>query len=188
MSSLDTCYSFTEGPLPLWHLLRVRSVNRTKDKESFDDESPQPAIGNLATHTRKDHAEKWEATDAGDDAETNPRAHTYTVASAKLMQNFLEEGKLNPRKDPTKKGFLLHFAAWILEDNLPFTTGESPGLQRLFQYLHIKFQLPTDTTVRNQLGHIYASLHGDVVKELSVSRILYLQIIQETLIDDIYRL
>jgi hypothetical protein len=84
------------------------------------------------------------------------------------MEAFLEEGKLNPKHDPTKKGFLKHFAAWILEDDLPFTTGETPGIQRLFRYLSIKFQLPSDTTVRNMLAKIYIELHENLVKELSV--------------------
>jgi hypothetical protein len=84
------------------------------------------------------------------------------------MASFLEEGKLNPKRDPTKKGFLKHFAAWILEDDLPFTTGETRGIGRLFNYLSVKFQLPSDTTVRNTLAKIYIELHRNIVKELSV--------------------
>jgi hypothetical protein len=84
------------------------------------------------------------------------------------MEAFLEEGKLNPKCNPTKKGFLKHFAAWILEDDLPFTTGETPGIWCLFEYLSITFQLPTDTTVRNTLAKIYMELHHNLVLELSV--------------------
>jgi hypothetical protein len=85
------------------------------------------------------------------------------------MENMLLEGKLNPKIESTQKGFLKVFAAWLLEEDLPFTTGEAPGLKRLFHYLDIKYQLPSDTTVRNQLAHIFASLHSTVVEELSVS-------------------
>ena len=61
------------------------------------------------------------------------------------------------------------FAAWILNESLPWTTGEAPSLQLLFKYLKINFMLPSDTTVRNQLAKIFAELHGKVVREFSVS-------------------
>jgi len=70
------------------------------------------------------------------------------------MEEFLLEGKLNPKIELTHAGFLKLFAAWILEQDLPFTTGEVPSLKMLFQYLEVKYQLPTDTTVRNTLAHI----------------------------------
>lgn len=85
------------------------------------------------------------------------------------MADYLAEGKLNPKAYPTKAGFLKHFAAWIIEEDLPFTTGEAPGLHRLFKYLEVTYQLPSDTTVRNVLAKIYAELHAEVVRELSVS-------------------
>jgi len=85
------------------------------------------------------------------------------------MESFLEEGRLNPKVYPTKKGFLKHFAAWLIEEDLPFTTGEAPGIHWLFKYLEITYQLPSDTTVRNVLAKIYIELHGQVVRELLVS-------------------
>jgi hypothetical protein len=86
------------------------------------------------------------------------------------MEDYLAEGKLNPKMFPTKAGFLKHFAAWLIEEDLLFTTGEAPGLLRLFKYLNVTYQLPSDTTVRNVLTKIYAKLHGEVVRELSVSQ------------------
>ena len=68
-----------------------------------------------------------------------------------------------------KRGFLWHFGTWLIEEDLPFTTGESHGIKRLFKYLDISFQLPSDTTVRNALVKIYLELHAEVVQELSVS-------------------
>jgi hypothetical protein len=85
------------------------------------------------------------------------------------MELFLEEGKLNPKVYPTKKGFLKHFSTWLIEEDLPFMTGEVPGIHRLFNYLDITYQLPSDMTVRNVLAKIYIELHGEVVCELSVS-------------------
>jgi hypothetical protein len=150
-------------------LFRVRTVKRSAHCAKFEDEKPQPKIRNLTTHTRESHEGQWlrnESADLG--PSTKLIDHGYTAASAKLMAEFLEEGRLNPKKDPTQAGFLKHFAAWLLEDDLPFSTGESPGIARLFRYLQINFQLPKDTTVRNSLAHIYTELHAVVVKELTV--------------------
>lgn len=148
---------------------RTRTVKRSEGCTKFEDEKPQPRIGNLTTHTREHHPAQWKGEGASEATlSSKPVDHGYTAASAKLMAEFLEEGRLNPKKDPTQAGFLKHFAAWLLEDDLPFSTGESPGIARLFRYLEIHFQLPTDTTVRNVLARIYIELHAKVVKELSV--------------------
>ena len=48
-------------------------------------------------------------------------------------------------------------------------TEEAPGNYRLFKYLDITYQLPSDTTVRNVLAKIYIELHGKVIRKLSVS-------------------
>ncbi|KAJ6611141.1 hypothetical protein B0H10DRAFT_1656023, partial [Mycena sp. CBHHK59/15] len=56
------------------------------------------------------------------------------------------------------RGFLKVFSAWILEDDLPFTTGETVGIRRLFKYMQSKFLLPSDTTVRNMLAHIFQEM------------------------------
>ena len=84
------------------------------------------------------------------------------------MEQFLERGQLDPKINPTQAGFLKIFALWILDEDLLWTTGEAPVLDKLFKYLGIKQQLPSDTTVRNELARIYADLHGKVVEEFSV--------------------
>ncbi|KAF8979619.1 hypothetical protein BDQ17DRAFT_1170237, partial [Cyathus striatus] len=58
------------------------------------------------------------------------------------------------------KGFLHLFSAWILDESLPWTTGEAPSLHLLFKYLKVRYTLPSDQTVRNQLAHIFSELHG----------------------------
>jgi hypothetical protein len=93
-------------------------------------------------------------------------------ASRKLMEQFIASGLENPGEEPNYAGFLQVFSAWIFEDNLAFTTGESPALKRVFKYLKIKFQLPTDTTVRKTLNSIVDDLHATVVKEISVCLIV----------------
>jgi hypothetical protein len=84
------------------------------------------------------------------------------------MNQYLKAGELNPEVIPTQKGFLRLFSAWILDESLPWTMGEAPSLHLLFKYLKIRFQLPSDTTVRNQLARIFLELHGKLVREFAV--------------------
>lgn len=84
------------------------------------------------------------------------------------MDDFLREGQLNPAIKPTQKGFYKVFAAWVLEDDLPFTTGETGGIHRLFSYMQSKFMLPSDTTVRSTLARIFIEMFEVVQAELKV--------------------
>lgn len=133
-------------------------------------------MGNLAAHTNKKHEEAAAAAvAAANDALTADAARPHTsqvLAGAKLMEKYLEEGKLHPKREPTQRGFLQVFAAWLVEDDLPFTTGESPGLRRLFAYMGSKLLLPSDTAVRNTVAQIFVQLHTEVVKELAVCHVL----------------
>ncbi|KAJ7138608.1 hypothetical protein C8R46DRAFT_922078, partial [Mycena filopes] len=137
-----------------------RTVKRDK---TFKDEPKQPNIGNLATHLRTDHDGPATpipgATPVGE-------TRGISAASAKIMADYLAEGKLNPAVKPTQKGFLTVFAAWICEDDLPFTTGETGGIRRLFEYMKSKFLLPSDTTVRNTLARIYTEMHDRLKADL----------------------
>ena len=85
------------------------------------------------------------------------------------MEAYLKEGELNPSIMTMYKGFLRIFSAWILDESLPWTAGEAPTLQMLFKYLKVNYSLPSDTTIRNQLVHIFAELHGKVVCKFAVS-------------------
>jgi hypothetical protein len=84
------------------------------------------------------------------------------------MAEYLKAGELNPDVIPTQKGFLQLFAAWILDESLPWTSGESLTLAILFKYLKVRFQLLSDTTVQNLLTKIFAELHGKVVCKFMV--------------------
>lgn len=141
------------------------TVSHTEGKESFDVESPKPPLSNCATHIHKRHP------NAESDAAkvmTNNGAVGMPAASVKLMADFLKEGKLNPEHVPTQKGFLKVFTAWVTEDDLLFTTSESPGLQHVFEHLKIRFTLPTHTTVHNQITHIFGEMHDRVKAEMKV--------------------
>ncbi|TFY61097.1 hypothetical protein EVJ58_g4726 [Rhodofomes roseus] len=168
-----------EGKGKRWEFgCRTRTVKRNVDSR-FEDEPLRPPLNNLAKHTSYAHADKLkEAKSAPADAPpatTEPGTHGYTAASAQLMDKWLAEGDLNPLVEPTRRGFLRLFSAWIFDEDLPFTTGEAPRLRELFKYLKINYVLPSDTTVRNTLAHIFAELHSAVVKELAAvkSKIAY---------------
>lgn len=108
---------------------------------------PQPPLGNLATYISTDCPLEWAGNGAAPRPSTASINQGYMAASTKVMVDFLAEGLLNPKNFPIKKGFLKHFAAWLLEDDLPFTTGETPGIRQIFKYLEVIYQLPSDTTV-----------------------------------------
>lgn len=127
----------------------ARSVS---NNSSFDDELKKPKLGNLSTHL-KTHGN----VPVPDDAPSMPR--NISAASAKIMEEFLKEGKLNPEVRRTQAGFLKVFSAWLLEDDLPFTTGETDGIQRLFDYMQVNFLLPSDTAVRNTLTRIFTDMY-----------------------------
>ena len=45
------------------------------------------------------------------------------LASVKVMEKYVQEGRLNPRVEPMQSGFSRLFAAWLIEQDLSFTTG-----------------------------------------------------------------
>lgn len=92
-----------------------------------------------------------------------------TKASQAILKSFVERGKLNPRLDPTQNGFNRMVSVWILEDGLPFTASESPGLARIFKYVRVPYKLPSDTTVRAALKDVFNELSNAVTSEVKVS-------------------
>ncbi|KAF7794098.1 hypothetical protein EIP86_005228 [Pleurotus ostreatoroseus] len=141
---------------------------------SIDDEPRLPFLGNLGTHVKDKHPDALDGKDVEED-DVQAADHGYTLKSTQMMAAFLKEDKLNLRMVPIYKGFLWLFSAWILDEDLPFTTGEAPSLCNLFKYLHVNFALPSNTTMRNTLAQIFTELHGKVVRELTniKSRIAY---------------
>ena len=57
----------------------------------------------------------------------------------------------------------------VIEDDLAFTTGESPGIQRLFDYIGSRFGLLSDTTVRNTLAKLFCEMFESIKSELAMS-------------------
>lgn len=147
-----------------------RTVIRTvggKDPK-FSDEPPSVLkLNNLATHVKECKGLMTPDPSATSGAPTLVDK-TKFKGSADLMAEFLRNGELNPQIVPTKRGFLRIFSAWVVEESLPWTTGEAPMLQTLFKYLKIQYPLPSDTTVRQQLRIIFLELRAKLVCEFSV--------------------
>ncbi|KAJ7794567.1 hypothetical protein B0H14DRAFT_2164867, partial [Mycena olivaceomarginata] len=62
--------------------------------------------------------------------------------------------------------FLEVFAAWLLEDNLPFTTGETGGIHPLFRFMDVRYNLPCDTTMCNTLARMFANMYNALKEDL----------------------
>jgi hypothetical protein len=89
----------------------------------FGDQKPAPPLGNLVSHLKRDH------NGVPVPADVRPsEVREIGTASAKIMEDFLLEGKLNSAINTTQKNFLKIFTAWIIEDDLAFTTGETDGM------------------------------------------------------------
>jgi hypothetical protein len=168
-------YLFTEGNDSDLTCLSnsVRRVERTVDGKTmkFEDETKCPKMNNLATHVAECKAKRKESGPGGDNDAGSTTSSFNLQKSAEFMAAYLKEGELNPAQVATQKGFLRLFAAWILDESLPWTTGEAPTLRLLFKYLKVGYTLPSDTTVRNQLAHIFAELHKKVVTEFTASSV-----------------
>ncbi|KAJ6575844.1 hypothetical protein B0H10DRAFT_2199225 [Mycena sp. CBHHK59/15] len=149
------------APRPTSMSSKLMLSQRTKDimfkrkvgkNQLFGDEKPAPNLGNLATHYRSHHD------DVPVPSDVQPgETRGVSASSAKIMADFLVDGKLNPAINSTQKNFFKVFSAWIIEDDLPFTTGETPGIQRLFAFLTPCYSLQSDTTVRDTLAEMQRS-------------------------------
>ncbi|KAF6762923.1 hypothetical protein DFP72DRAFT_747468, partial [Ephemerocybe angulata] len=134
------------------HCSAIRTFPRTVDGPNvkWEDEPTKPRTSNLTAHLRteyKEYAKKKAAIAEAAEGDA-PLEGEYNLPVVRdLMAEFLKKGELNPAVNPTWKGFLKLFALWILDDDLPWTTGESPMLRDLFKYLHINHKLPSDTTL-----------------------------------------
>lgn len=153
----------------------VRTVDRTvKSTKSFDDEKRLPKLHNITGHAsqckeRKKHDAREQAKAAANPNPEVPLSEQMNLReSSAMMADWLKGGELNPEVAVTQKGFLRMFSAWILDESLPWTTGEAPTLRMLFHYLGCQYQLPSDTTVCNQLAKLFIELHGKVVREFAV--------------------
>jgi hypothetical protein len=96
---------------------------------------------------------------------TIPYMGGYNEKSIKKFANYIADAS---RVVCDQKGFYMSFAAFVVEDDQPFTMGEKPGIKRVFDYVNCKFSLPTDTTCHSYVSHLHKKMHAYVVDELTV--------------------
>lgn len=146
-----------------------RNVRRTVDGAgvTVNDEPVLPSMTNIAGHPKLCNRKLDKNTEV-EEVKKSVADELNLDASRKMLEGWLKDGDLDPDAVITKRGFLRLFAAWILDESLPWTTGEAPSLRLLFKYLKINHHLPSDTTVRNQLAHIFDELLTKVVKTFAV--------------------
>lgn len=148
----------------IWRVDRTVKGNNI----TFDDEPTLPKLNNLSTHAKECRERAKIDAEKTPDTDIAPADQLNLKMSAEFMTQYLRAGDLNPAVEPTQRGFTRIFVAWILDESLPWTTGEAPSLSLLFKYLRIKFTLPCDTLVWSQLLEIYNELHNKIVHELMV--------------------
>ncbi|HEV7735824.1 MAG TPA: hypothetical protein VGO47_00385 [Chlamydiales bacterium] len=109
---------------------RVRTVFREDNVSSFENQKPQPNLSNLTSHAK---SHDWALVEAKVVELTPPTLRNTGVndASKQIMQEFLLRGKLNPKVVATQDGFIRHFCAWVLEEDLPFTAGAALQILRV---------------------------------------------------------
>jgi hypothetical protein len=136
---------------------------------SFDDEPTLPKLNNLATHSKVCLEKNAKLANSDDEAPDQDTKVANLQRSIDMLSSYLKDGELNPAIIPDQSGFYRIFSAWVLDESLPWTTGEAKMLNKLFRYIKCDFSLPTDTTVRNYLEKIFTELNTKVVRELTVS-------------------
>ena len=86
------------------------------------------------------------------------------------MQKFNERGCENPAREVTQKGFRQHFVKAIIEDDLPYSFGEKPGIQKCFLYILPKgYPILKHQTVRRDLDLLYSEMNVRISLMLLVS-------------------
>lgn len=157
LTSIQSCFTFP------------RTLNANK---SFDDEPKLPPIGNLSNHMKTKHLDKM-TSDPLPEGSSYTKDSGLTPGSRICMEQFVADGVQNPKPVPSQTGFYKVFAAWAIDDDQPWTAGETKSIARLFKYCEVNWLLPSDTTVRNYVAKIFIELQDKVTVELSVIFISY---------------
>ena len=86
---------------------------------------------------------------------------TGVSAQRVMMEGFVARGAANPEKTVTQRGFREHLMKGIIQDDLPYSLGEKPVMQKLLHYLlPCGFTIPSHQTVRRDLDKLYSILNN----------------------------
>ncbi|KAI0310424.1 hypothetical protein OF83DRAFT_1070552, partial [Amylostereum chailletii] len=150
---------------------RVRHVARTADMDDYAKETKRARLGNLSMHMKEKHEEKVKemaeekANKEGETADDDDNTEKEMARQCALIRKFVEQGILNPAREPSQAGFNRVFAAWLLDNSHMFTSGEVPSLQYLFKYIRCELSLPSDKTsvaLTPLIGHFIAMTMDNV--------------------------
>jgi hypothetical protein len=90
-------------------------------------------------------------------------------AQQAFMEKFSPQGLCNPAKAVTSKGFQEHLVKGIIENDLPYSLGENPGMLKLFgDLLPYGIVSPSHQTIQHELNVLYDELDEKVDKILQV--------------------
>ncbi|KAF8150422.1 hypothetical protein BJ912DRAFT_938213 [Pholiota molesta] len=150
------------------HCKRQRVVRTVDGRDiSFNDEPTLPKLNNLAMHSKVCLEKNAKLANSDDEAPDQDTKVANLQRSIDMLSSYLKDGELNPAIIPDQSGFYRIFSAWVLDESLPWMTGEVKMLNKLFCYIKCDFSLPTDTTGRNYLEKIFTELNTKVVRELT---------------------
>jgi hypothetical protein len=163
---------------------KYRCTPRTETCKKYENETiKRPGSSNFISHSSKCKSvpaeQTWEAYEArnGADAgvgEGDARGGPSGIgggleAQRSFMDNFSARGIQNPAKVVTNKGFREHLVKGLIEDDLPYSLGEKPGMQKLFRYVLPRgISSPSHQTVRRDLDKLYDKVNEKVNQKLQV--------------------
>jgi hypothetical protein len=105
----------------------------------------------------------------GGDRELGANTFAGVRAQRDFMDNFSARGLQNPAKTVTSKGFRERLVKGIIEDDLPYSLGEKPGMSKVFDYVLPRgIPTPSHQTVRRDLDILYEKLDEKLNEQLQV--------------------
>jgi hypothetical protein len=123
-------------------------------------------------------AQKWAAYEArngadivemGGDRESNANTFAGIGAQQDFMDNFSAQGLQNPAKTVTSKGFQERLVKGTIEDDLPYSLGEKPGMSKVFDnVLPRGISTPSHQTVRHDLDVLHEKPDEKLNEQLQV--------------------
>ncbi|KAF8835974.1 hypothetical protein BDN67DRAFT_984264, partial [Paxillus ammoniavirescens] len=173
-----------------WCLTYQTSPRTSKCVDYANETLSQPPSSNFSSHLNKckglpashsfeawclqnDQSKSAQAQDTPNDIAQTPQVGveqpklSSLAAQRDSMKAFIQCGIDNPAKQVTVKGFREHLVKGIIEDDLPFTLGEKPGMKRTFTYLlPYKFSIPGRQTVRRDLNLLHDHIQDKLNNEL----------------------
>lgn len=86
-----------------------------------------------------------------------------------MILAFGKQGLVTPQRTFTEKGFRERLVMTVIEDGLPFALADGTGMRRLLVYTTPRStNIPSRSTVRRDVDHLYDKLKSNLVKSIKV--------------------